>query len=74
MTDEVIRAIEAAKTEEEEKAVAEKYKLTIRLLSDEELDYIAGGAKPYGVPDTYTSSCDPDCTKRSNKCWCPKYN
>lgn len=43
MTDELKKAIELAKTEEEKKAVNEKFKDEIMKLSDEELDEVSGG-------------------------------
>jgi len=57
MTEELKKALENAHTEEEKKAVAEKYKLTIRELTDEELDLAAGG-----IP------CPPDHYRYGNKC------
>jgi len=59
MTDEARRALENAVTEEDVLTVVEKFKLTMRALSDEELDEVAGG-----------SACIPGCTKKLNKCWC----
>jgi len=44
MTDELKKAIENANTEEERKAVAEKFMDEIQQLSDEELEEVAGGA------------------------------
>jgi len=43
MTDELKKAIDNANTEEEQKAVAEKYKDELQQLSDEELEGVAGG-------------------------------
>jgi len=44
MTDELKKAFENAKTEEEKKAVVEKFKDELQQLSDEELKEVAGGA------------------------------
>lgn len=59
MTEEAKKALEAAQTEEDIKAVAEKFELTVKKLSDEELDQIVGG-----------SVAPPGCVKRDNKYWC----
>jgi len=48
MTDELKKALENAKTDEEKKAVVEKFKDEIKELSPEELSEIAGGVqRPY---------------------------
>jgi len=43
MTDEIKKAFENAKTDEEKKAVAEKFKDEMKQLSDEELEEVTGG-------------------------------
>jgi len=43
MTDELKKAFENANTEEEKKAVAEKFQNEMKELSDEELEEVAGG-------------------------------
>lgn len=43
MTDELKKAIENAKTEEDKKVVVEKFKDEIRELTPEELEGVAGG-------------------------------
>jgi len=43
MTDELKKALESAKTEEEKKAVAEKFGDEMKELSPEELEGVAGG-------------------------------
>jgi len=43
MTDELKKAIENARTEEDKKAIVEKFKDEIQQLSDEELEEVAGG-------------------------------
>jgi len=45
MTDELKKALESAKTEEEKKAVVETFKDQLRELSTEELEGVAGGIK-----------------------------
>jgi len=49
MTDELKKAFENAKTDEEKKAVAEKYMDEIQELSDEELEEVAGGITLFGI-------------------------
>jgi len=44
MTEELKKALESAHTEEEKKAVAEKFKDELRELSPEELEGVAGGS------------------------------
>jgi len=43
MTEELKKAIESAQTEEDKKAVVEKFKDEIKKLQDEELEGVAGG-------------------------------
>jgi len=45
LTDELKKALESAKTEEEKKAVVEKFKDELKELSEAELERVAGGSE-----------------------------
>jgi len=51
MTDELKKALESANTEEEKKAVVEKFSDEMKELSDEELAGVAGGGKTFWYYD-----------------------
>jgi len=51
MSNELKKAIDNAKTEEQKNAVMEKYKDELKKLSDEELKGVAGGGLRDGTPE-----------------------